>query len=70
MGRWRAEQAEPQTPWGRCPRCRGPLIRDRLPLQAWPEPVSMEGPPYCRTCTPEEIESYLAEWGAPPVERP
>jgi hypothetical protein len=54
-----------EAPWGRCPRCRLPLVREQLPLQSWPGGVSMQGPPSCQVCTPDEIEQYLDEWGDP-----
>lgn len=57
--------SEREAPWGRCPRCARALVREELPLQAWPTRLSMQGPPVCPVCTPEEIERHLAEWGEP-----
>lgn len=60
-----SREPEQQAPWGRCPRCGLPLIRKRLPLVSRPGGVFMEGPPTCPQCTPEEIERYVEQWGAP-----
>jgi hypothetical protein len=56
------DMPDPHAPWGSCPRCGRPLLRDQLPLQTWPATVSMQGPPVCPVCTTDEIERYIAEW--------
>jgi hypothetical protein len=40
-------------------------VREKLALQSWPGSLSMQGPPTCPVCTPEEIDRYLEEWGTP-----
>ena len=60
--------SDPDRPWGDCPRCTRPLVRDQLPLQTWPTAVSMQGPPVCPVCTAAEIERYLKEWEPPEPE--
>ncbi|MEY9964010.1 hypothetical protein ABIA33_002044 [Streptacidiphilus sp. MAP12-16] len=56
------DSPDPDAPWGRCPRCGRPLVRDELSLQSWPARVAMAGPPVCAVCTSEEVERYLEEW--------
>lgn len=54
-----------EPPWGRCPCCGRPLVRDELVLQRWPMRLAIEGPPVCGTCAPEDVERYLREWDHP-----